>query len=57
MGERKFLHIVGSYDHVLAQVHAMMLAGEIEMDESMYVGHRKGKRGWGAAGAHIVFGL
>ena len=23
----------------------------------MYGGHRKGKRGWGAAGKHIVFGM
>jgi transposase len=35
----------------------MVLSGEIEMDETMYGGHRKGKRGWGAAGKHMVFGL
>ena len=45
------------YDRTMAQVHDMMLAGEIEMDESMYGGHRKGKRGWGATGKHIVLGL
>ena len=33
------------------------LSGEIEMDETMFGGHRPGKRGWGAAGKHIVFGI
>jgi transposase len=50
-----FRHTI--YDHLLVSFHEMVLAGEIEMDESMYGGHRKGKRGWGAAGKHIVFGL
>ena len=33
------------------------LSGEIEMDETMFGGYRPGKRGWGAAGKHIVFGI
>lgn len=33
------------------------LAGEIEVDESYFGGHRKGKRGRGAAGKVPVFGL
>jgi transposase len=33
------------------------LSGEIEMDETMFGGYRSGKRGWGAAGKHMVFGL
>ena len=33
------------------------LSGEIEMDETMFGGRRPGKRGWGAAGKHIVFGI
>ncbi len=33
------------------------LAGEIEVDESYFGGHRKGKRGRGAAGKMPVFGL
>jgi len=41
----------------MAPVHDMMLAGQIEIDESMYGGHRKGKRGWRATGKHIVLGL
>ena len=31
--------------------------GEIEVDESYFGGHRKGKRGRGAAGKVAVFGL
>lgn len=34
-----------------------MLAGEIEVDESYFGGHRNGKRGRGAAGKVRVFGL
>ena len=33
------------------------LSGEIEMDETMFGGRRAGKRGWGAAGKHMVFGI
>ncbi len=34
-----------------------MLSGDIEFDEAMFGGHRKGKRGWGAEGKTIVFGI
>ena len=34
-----------------------MLGGEIELDESYFGGHRKGKRGRGATGKVIVFGI
>ena len=33
------------------------LSGEIEMDETMFGGRRPGKRGWGASGKSIVFGI
>ena len=33
------------------------LSGEIEMDEAMFGGRVPGKRGWGAAGKRMVFGL
>lgn len=33
------------------------LSGEIEMDETMFGGKRTGKRGWGAAGKQMVFGI
>lgn len=41
--------------HVVAETP--FLSGEIELDESYFGGHRKGKRGRGAAGKVIVFGL
>ena len=45
------------YDQGLIQLTTDRLSGEVELDETMYGGHRKGKRGWGAAGKHLVFGL
>jgi len=33
------------------------LGGKLEMDESPFGGRRKGKRGWGAAGKILVFGI
>ena len=33
------------------------LDGELEMDESAFWGKRKGKRGWGAYGKILVFGI
>lgn len=33
------------------------LSGEIEMDETMFGGRKPGKRGWGAMGKSIVFGI
>src|ERR1035437_5959995 len=40
-----------------AVADAAPFAGEIEVDESCFGGHRKGKRGRGAAGKVPVFGL
>lgn len=45
------------YDHSIAVLEALRLSGEVELDETMYGGHRKGKRGWGSVGKHLVFGL
>lgn len=33
------------------------LKGELEIDETMFGGRRPGKRGWGAEGKQIVFGI
>ena len=41
----------------LEQQSAEMFGGEVELDESYFGGHRKGKRGCGAAGKVVVFGL
>ena len=43
------------YEIQIRAIHA--LSGEIEMDETMFGGKRPGKRGWGAAGKHMVFGI
>ena len=37
--------------------HLEMFDGEVEADESYFGGYRKGKRGRGAAGKVVVFGL
>jgi len=41
----------------VAELEGGRLNGEVEMDESYFGGRRKGKRGRGAAGKNIVFGL
>ncbi len=41
----------------VAELEGRRLSGEVEMDESYFGGRRKGKRGRGAAGKSIVFGL
>jgi len=33
------------------------LSGELEIDEALCGGHRKGKRGWGSEGKNLVFGI
>lgn len=43
------------YTQSLQELRA--LSGEIELDEALFGGHRKGKRGWGARGKRAVFGL
>ncbi len=34
-----------------------LVSGKIEMDETMFGGRKPGKRGWGASGKHMVFGI
>ena len=43
--------------HNLYEVGEEYFGGEIEVDESYFGGHRKGKRGRGAAGKVAVFGI
>jgi len=43
------------YDHSLMELRK--LSGKLELDEAMFGGYRKGKRGWGAAGKRLVFGI
>jgi len=45
------------YNQTLMELKKANICGEIEMDETMFGGRRSGKRGWGAAGKHIIFGM
>ena len=51
------------YYHKLRETITVQIAdespfrGEVEIDESYFGGHRKGKRGRGAAGKTVVFGI
>jgi transposase len=53
---QRFYHLTRA---VLAQTEECRepFDGAIECDETMFGGHRKGKRGWGAAGKIIVLGI
>ena len=33
------------------------MSGELEIDEALFGGHRKGKRGWGSEGKSLLFGI
>jgi transposase len=45
------------YDESLGELKELRLSGELELDEALFGGHRKGKRGWGAEGKTMVFGV
>lgn len=46
------------YDHLLSELQEIKLSGQIELDEALFGGRRKGgKRGWGAEGKSMVFGI
>jgi len=46
------------YDSSLEEMKELKLSGRLEMDEALFGGHRKGgKRGWGAEGKSLVFGI
>lgn len=46
------------YDESQQKLKELKLSGEIEIDEALFGGHRKGsKRGWGAEGKTLVFGI
>ena len=53
---RVYQHLREAIYHV-AELEAGKLKGEIEIDEAYFGGRRKGRRGRGAAGKSIVFGL
>jgi transposase len=43
------------YQQALKELQS--LSGTIEMDETMFGGRVSGKRGWGASGKNMVFGI
>lgn len=43
--------------YLAAMRELRQLDGDLELDETMFGGHRPGKRGWGVAGKRIVFGI
>lgn len=43
------------YNNSLSELK--QLSGSLELDEAMFGGYRPGKRGWGAEGKSIVFGM
>jgi len=45
------------YDKAIYELKEANISGEIEMDETMFGGKHAGKRGWGASGKHMIFGL
>lgn len=45
------------YDETLKELEELHLDGTLEMDETMFGGFKKGKRGWGASGKNMVFGM
>lgn len=49
---RQIRQVLALYEEVTSA-----LDGVIECDETMFGGHRKGKRGWGATGKVLVFGM
>lgn len=53
---RIYQHLRESLYHT-TELEAGRLRGEIELDEAYFGGRRKGKRGRGAAGKSLVFGL
>ena len=53
----RFFHKLRSAIAIKQQDRAAQFCGEVEVDESYFGGHRKGKRGRGATGKVIVFGL
>ena len=53
----RFFHKLRCAIATKQQNRAAQFAGEVELDESYFGGHRKGKRGRGAGGKTAVFGI
>lgn len=56
-GIQRWYRVLRVWIYQGAVQHIAELSGIIEMDETMFGGRRPGKRGWGAEGKVIVFGI
>lgn len=45
------------YDSSFDELEELKLSGRLEIDEALFGGYRSGKRGWGAEGKTLVFGI
>ena len=54
---RRFFSIIRLAIYKQTVKELQELSGVIEMDEAVFGGRRAGKRGWGAEGKHMVFGI
>jgi len=45
------------YNQTFVEIKEANISGEVEIDETMFGGKRSGKRGWGASGKQMIFGL
>lgn len=45
------------YEEMIKEIKAASFSGQIEIDETMFGGKMSGKRGWGASGKQLIFGL
>lgn len=53
----RFFRLIREVIYNYSLIELKQLSGELEMDETMFGGRRPGKRGWGAEGKQIVFGI
>ncbi|MDI6591685.1 MAG: transposase [Patescibacteria group bacterium] len=53
----RFFRLIREVIYNYSLIELEKLSGELELDETMFGGKRTGKRGWGAEGKHIVFGI
>lgn len=53
----RFYRVLRQAIYVASLQELRRVNGTVEMDETMFGGRRPGKRGWGAAGKHMVFGI
>ncbi len=53
----RFYRVIRQAIYTTSLQELRQLEGTVELDETMFGGRRPGKRGWGASGKHMVFGM